>query len=208
MAQASTRARSTVVLGTAIVTLLLVGCSGEEPPSDAPETGQESAEQPQEDADAPAGAGEDDAASGDAAVLDVDPGAVLVEEAYTLPGTEDEVTVGVLPLEVDDKTMILRLAFTPDFSSASDDELIKVYDMYPRNGMKFRPVLVDRENLKEYSLISDTGQDWVADVLELEAANGETVVWWGVYAAPEDDVDTFDLRLRGSMPEFTDVPLP
>jgi hypothetical protein len=203
-----TRTRTSIATGAAALALLLGGCSADDAAEDA-----STAEQPPTAEQATAGEGSTtggpDAGASGAGVLDVDVDDVLAEVTYTLPGTEDEVTVGVLPLEVEGEVMTLRLAFTPNFASVGDDEPVAVYDMYPNNAMKFRPVLVDRENLKEYSPVSDlAGVDWTASSVELEAVNGEQVVWWGVYAAPEDDVDTFDLRLRDSLPEFTDIPVP
>ncbi|WP_164745262.1 hypothetical protein [Georgenia faecalis] len=189
-------------MSAAVLALALAGCSADDTPNEAPTTEQTSpAETASEGAtDTPK---PEDTATGDAATDDV-----VDEVTYTLPGTEDEVTVGVLPLEVEGDVMTLRLVFTPNFASVGDNEPVAVYDMYPDNLFKFRPVLVDRENLKEYSPISDTGIDWTAQSSQLEAVNGESVVWWGVYAAPEDDIDTFDLRLRDSLPEYTDIPVP
>ncbi|MEE6273314.1 hypothetical protein [Georgenia wangjunii] len=203
------RARPAVAAGAAALALVLGGCSGDDASDDASTaeqatTAEDSSGKPT--ADDPSG---DDApgASG-AAARDIDPDDVLAEVSYILPGTEDEVTVGVLPLEVEGDVMTLRLVFTPNFASVEDDEPVAVYDMYPNNAMKFRPVLVDRENLKEYSPVSNMAFDWTASTVELEAVNGEQVVWWGVYAAPEDDIDTFDLRLRDSLPEYTGIPVP
>ena len=187
---------------TAVLALVLAGCSADDAPTEAPTTEQAD---PTEKASE---AGTADPKPADTATGGTARDDVVDEATYTLPGTEDDVTVAVLPLEVEGDVMTLRLVFTPDFSSVGDDEPVDVYDMYPDNLYKFRPVLVDRENLKEYSPISDTGIDWTADTTGLSAVNGESVEWWGVYAAPEDDIDTFDLRLRESLPEFADIPVP
>ncbi|MCM3659394.1 hypothetical protein M3148_00050 [Georgenia satyanarayanai] len=194
--------RRTAGLTTLALLLALTACSGEEPSRDGPVTTP-----PAEERTADGEPTEDAAPESGTDVLELDPADIVAEATYTLPGTDDEVTVGVLPLEVDGDVMTLRLAFTPNSAGADADQPVAVYDMYPDNSFKFRPVLIDRENLKEYSLISDTGQDWSADSTALKAVNGDTVVWWGVYAAPQDDVETFDLRVRDSLPEFTEVPV-
>ena len=189
-------------MSAAVLALALAGCGADDVPEDAPATEQATPEEKTTESATrtpePTDTAEEGTATDD----------VLDEVTYTLPGTEDEVTVGVLPLEVEGDVMTLRLVFTPDFASVGDNELVAVRDMYPDVLYKFRPVLVDRENLKEYSPISDTGIDWTADAGQLRAVNGESVVWWGVYAAPEDDIETFDLRLRDSLPEYTGIPVP
>lgn len=192
--------------------LTLTACSGaDEEVADAPAGTQDPAGTEPDDADDAAGTettGPDAGEPTGAGVRDLGSAEVVVQGSYTMPGTQDEVTVGVLPLEVEGDVLTLRLAYTPDFDSVSDTEPISFYDMGPELGWKFRPVLIDRENLKEYSLISSTGRDWSADGLSLEALNGETTYWWGVYAAPEDDIDAFDVRLPNELLEFTDVPVP
>lgn len=149
--------------------------------------------------------GDDGGTSTSVGTRDIDTAEVLAEQTYELPGTEDAATFGVHSLVVEDEVMMLYLTFTPDFESVSNNDTVSVYDT--SGSRKFQPTLIDRDNLKEYSLISDTGQDWSAGSLEVEATNGDTAVWWGVYAAPEDDIDTFDLRIFDDMSEFTDVPV-
>lgn len=33
------------------------------------------------------------------------------------------------------------------------------------------------------------------------------MLWFGGYAAPEDEIDSIDLRVIDELPEFTDVPI-
>lgn len=138
-------------------------------------------------------------------VAEIDTSDLLAEQTFTLPGTTDEVTVGVHSLVVEDQTMTLRLVYTPNVQSVGATGTVSLYNIW--EGTVDAPVLVDRENLKEYSVVQTDGRRWMADLHETEAANGDPLVWWGVYAAPEDDIETLDLRVASYLPEFTDVPV-
>ena len=123
----------------------------------------------------------------------------------TPPGTNDKVNIGVQSLQVEGQTMTLQLVLTPEFTSISDSEAVSIYAA--TGSTRFNPKLIDRENLKEYSLISDTGQDWATNRATTKTTNHEPVIWWGFYAAPEDNNDAFELRVLDAMAEFTDVPV-
>lgn len=186
---------------------LLAGCAifDDEPAEDG-ESGDEQGDEPKASPGASKTANGGQAGSS-VGVADVDPDDVLAEQTFTLPGTDDEVDVGVISLQVDDETMTLQLSYTPEFSSASSNDTISVWDMRGAGDGGGKPTFIDRENLKEYSLIEDGPDKWQADEVHTETTNGEPVVWWGVYPAPEDEVDTFDLRILPNVPEFTDVPV-
>jgi len=141
-----------------------------------------------------------------AGVADVDPADVLAEQGYTVPGSEDTATIGVHSLVVDGDVMTLRLVLTPEFSSVSDTAAVSIYDIVGHAG-RFAPTLVDRENLKEYDIVGGSPTEWSSDTVYTKVTNGDPVVWWGVYAAPEDDIDTVDVRVLDELPEFTDVPI-
>lgn len=194
------RHRRTAFVSLTLCATLLAGCGlgSDEPQSPDPsqtETQADPKDQEEENEDLPVNA------------LEVDPQDVVGEATYTLPGTDDEVKVGILPLEVKDDIMIMRLIFTPEFDSAGDDELISMDEMYPDNSFKFLPTLVDYQNLKLYEMLSNTGQYWQPSTRSLETVNGESVDWWGVYAAPENDIETFDVVLREGLPTFEEVPI-
>src|SRR5690625_5211411 len=178
------RHHRTAFVSLTLCATLLVGCGlgSDEPESPDPsqtETQADPKDQEGENEDLPVNA------------LEVDPHDVVGEATYTLPGTDDEVKVGILPLEVKGDIMIMRLIFTPDFDSAGDDELIAMDEMYPDNSFKFLPTLVDYQNLKQYEMLSNTGQYWQPSTRSLETVNGEPVDWWGVYAARENDIGGF-----------------
>ncbi len=196
--------RRPMVAAALIAALALTGCSEENPADfDSAGSGTESAGSSGTPSDGAEVAGSN--GGGGVGVNAIDTSQVLAEQTYQIPGTEDYATFGVHSLVVEGDVMRLYLTYSPDFASVSDNEVVTLFDTV--QPMKFRPVLVDRENLKEYSVISDSGQDWSADSVDVATVNGGTAVWWGVYAAPEDDIDTFDLRILEGMPEFTDVPI-
>lgn len=177
---------------------LLTGCSAKnDTPAPALQTDDKSA------------AVENSVAPADAAparVVAVDTGTVIAEQKIKVPGSsKDTVTVGVQSLIVEGKTMKLQLVITPDFSSISDTAMTSIYRAFGETSI--RPKLVDRQNLKEYSVISDTGQHWSTYAVNADTTNHEPIIWWGMYAAPEDENATFDLRVIDTMEEFVDVPV-
>lgn len=193
------------IVSTALAAALLTGCSAAAPP------GTSQPASPSAGSKAPAAAASGSAAGGQqnagVGVASSDTSQVLAEQDYTLPGTQDSVKIGVQSLVVDGKTMILKMVLTPDVTSASDNEAISIYDMTGGGSSYIDPKLVDRENLKEYSLISDHADQWSTDIVTTDATNGQPVIWWGVYAAPEDDITSVDLRVMPGVPEFTNVPI-
>lgn len=176
---------------------LLTGCSAtDDAPSPTLQSGDKSA------------ATEKSVAPVDAApprVVAVDTGTVSAEQDFKVPGSKDTVTVGVQSLIVEGKTMKLQLVITPNFSSISDSAKTSIYRAFGQTSI--RPKLIDRENLKEYSLISDSGQQWSTYAVNADTTNHEPIIWWGMYAAPEDENATFDLRVIDTMEEFVDVPV-
>jgi hypothetical protein len=197
--------RAPLIAASALTLALLTACSAGGEQEDPGRTSKT----------ASAGKGQDEGETGggdtsdggtSAGVADVDPANVLAEQTYTVPGSEDNATIGVHSLVVNGDVMTLRLVFTPDFSSVSDSEAVSVYDIVGHAG-RFAPMLVDRENLKEYDIVGGAPTEWTSDTVYTEVTNGDPMVWWGVYAAPEDDIDTVDIRVLDELPEFTGVPI-
>lgn len=116
---------------------------------------------------------------------------------------------GVQSLTVNGETMVLRLVVTPDFASAGEGEVVSLGDAMDVGseffGVQLR--LLDRQNLKEYSVIVNGNDWWASSSGEVGATNGEPMYAFAVFAAPEDDIDTIDVRLNEQWPEFTDVPI-
>ncbi|MDQ0093240.1 hypothetical protein [Paeniglutamicibacter psychrophenolicus] len=188
-----TRPVLSLIFAGVLATALLAGCSVQNQAPASTDTNS-----PVESA-----AAEKDAP---ARVVSVDTGTVIAQQEYKTPGSKDDkVAYGVQSLVVEGKTMVLKLVFTPDFASVSDSEAISVYDM--TGNVTFNPRLVYRENLKEYSLLTESVYTWATDRVRTETTNHEPVIWWGVYAAPKDDNDAFDLRVLDAMAEFPDIPV-
>lgn len=116
------------------------------------------------------------------------------------------VTVGVQSLVVEGETMTLTLVYTPNLTTDEPDDQFDLYDLLAPDGA-LRPRLLDRTNLKEYSVIDDAGTYWTTDVFDVDATNGKPVVFWAVYAAPQDNIDVMDIRVSSAWPEFTGVPI-
>ncbi|HEX8498225.1 MAG TPA: hypothetical protein VF661_13590 [Actinomycetales bacterium] len=120
------------------------------------------------------------------------PAQVLVEADYTVP-TEptDKVKVAVTELTVSGEVMTLRLQVTPTLASKGPNEAVNLYD-FTRGQRIF---LLDRANLKRYDLVNGAGGagSLQSDVVLNKTLNGTALSWWGVYAAPEDDIDSLEL---------------
>jgi len=139
-------------------------------------------------------------------VEEFDPDDVLAEQTVALTESpEDEVTVGLQSLRVTGEVTEARFVVTPNFSSVSDDEAISLYDILERTS--FRPTLLDPENLKEYSIITDGPSHWGSDSVDTQAVNGEPMLVFAMFAAPQDDIDTVEVSFRNVWPPFTDVPI-
>lgn len=141
---------------------------------------------------------------GDARVDALDPDDVIVSETFPLTSNpDDKTTIGVQSLTVEGKTMILRLVVTPEFASVSKSEEIRLDDAFDD---EYKPRLIDRENLKVYSVISEAGTAFAAPYSR-ETVNFTPTQAWFAFAAPEDEIETIDLRVHPDWPEFLDIPI-
>lgn len=182
---------SKVLAGAAICALAVTGCSS-------------SPDQDSKDKDSSADGGSKDGAK--PGVENIDPDDVIVKQDVKVPGSsEDKVTVGIHSLEVRGKTQTLTMVITPHFKSAASDDAISVYDVWGEE--RFFPQLIDADNLKVYSPIGDTYEDWVSDSVLTETTNNQPMTAWAVFKAPENDIDSVDIRVQESWPKFTDVPI-
>lgn len=156
------------------------------------------------------GTGEEPVADAGAGVEDRAAEAVVEQTVVSDPASpDDKATVGVASLTVDRETMVLRLIVTPDFSSVSDSEVVDLGEAMGVGGQYFgvKLRLLDRENLKEYSVINQGFEWWASASSEVGAVNGDPMYAFAVFAAPEDDIDSIDVRLHENWPELTDVPI-
>lgn len=142
--------------------------------------------------------------AGNARVDTLDPEDVIVSETFPLTSNpDDKTTIGVQSLTVEGKTMILRLVVTPEFASVSKSDEIRLDKAFDN---EYRPRLIDREHLKVYSVISEAGTDFAAPYSR-ETVNFTPTQAWFAFAAPEDEIETIDLRVHPDWPEFLDIPI-
>ncbi|WP_417233311.1 hypothetical protein [Arthrobacter sp.] len=195
------------ILSVVLAAALLTGCSSGGSSGDQQGTEAATGAPSGSAGTASSSAGAASGADSGVGVESADTSKVLAQQEYTLPGTKDSVKLGVQSLVVEGKTMVLKLVVTPEFSSVGDNEPVSIYDATGGGSAYIAPKLVDRENLKEYSLIHDGATSWSTEIVTTDTTNHQPVIWWGVYAAPEDDVKTMDLRTMPGVPEFTNVPI-
>lgn len=128
-------------------------------------------------------------------------------ELATATATTDDGTIDVIvrSLEKDDNgtTMTLRVAFVPHLGV--DDE---TYTLSAMNDFFFvRPVLLDRQNLKRYSVIEgEERMNWLTNT-DAETVEGEPLESWFVYAAPEDDIDEITFTIDQWSLELPGIPI-
>jgi hypothetical protein len=120
----------------------------------------------------------------------------------------DKVTVGLRSLKVDPngRTMTLRLVFTPHFASKGPAETVTLSDL---NGAFYvLPTLLDRVNLKRYSVLSGgSSGGWYESGSFTGAPNGHPFEAWFGFAAPRDPVSTLEVSVLDEWRPFTDVPV-
>lgn len=71
-------------------------------------------------------------------------------------------------------------------------------------------MLTDRSNLKQYQLLTDAelgAVRWASDSVYTTTTDGQTVLWWGYYAAPQDDIDSVTIQVTDTHPVVDDVPI-
>ena len=188
------RIRTRAAVGLAIASVLLLGACSDGDEAPPPNQQQSAASEEAVESD------------GDAGAVQFDPEDVIVEQTYALTERpEDAVTVGIQSLVVDGAVMTLTMVVTPDFASVSDDEAVSLFDINEET--LFRPTLLDRANLKEYSVITDGGVAWASDNVETRTRNGTPMRVFATFAAPEDDIDAIEVSVRNVWTPFTDVPI-
>lgn len=178
----STRSRATALVGALSVAAVLglSACTPDPEPEQAPAAAATSDAGPAPTATA---------TSSSAPEAGVEP------VVATLPEGRGTVDVAVRSLVLDDNgtTMTLRVDFTPHLTEPEDGVTLSAINDF----FFIFPDLVDREHLKRYSVIQGEGaQNWLTNK-DARTDDGETLSSWFVYAAPEDDVETFTLTMDG-----------
>lgn len=186
-----------------VVALALAGCS-DDPADFGGDDGTEAGTSGGTDA----GADGDDSGSG-AVVDEIDPTDVITSyEMENLPRDAPEgstVTIGVHSLQVKGDLMLLELYYTPTVGGDPSED----WDLYSMNGNNpIAPVLVDVPNLTQYETIrnpENVAEAWSTPVVGGGAISGETILWWGYYAAPPEGVDTIDIQVYQDHPRIEGV---
>lgn len=170
----------------------------EDAPEDEDEPTQDGAAQEEEDDDA------DDESGSAGQEGPLDPEDAIETIVYEVPGeSSNSVEVGLHSLRVVDEVMLLELSFTGEFYDRDEHA---VFGMF--GGENLYPVLNDRQNLKQYTLLGPSEWDtWSTDVgaSSLNYESGQTAPYWGYYSAPIDDIDSITVTVVPGAIEFEDV---
>ncbi|PPG27608.1 hypothetical protein [Pseudoclavibacter sp. RFBB5] len=187
--------RGFVVAATLTSALTLAGCTapgGSEGGTDGG-SGQAQATQ----------GGSGPGATGTPGVESMEKGDIVATQEVTLPGDRGTATVEIEALRVDGQVQTLTMFVTPHLTDTSGSlSLFHFLDMHG-----FRPRLVDKANLKEYTTLEKGAEAWSSDSTATEAGDGETFKAWAVLAAPEDGATSFDVTISDAYPRFTDIPV-
>ena len=130
---------------------------------------------------------------------------LVAEDVFpTLKSADQKVRVGIEGIFVTDKTMELRMVFTP----AENLDEVRANDITKNMYQDVNIALIDRENLKKYYVIEEIdGAKRYQTPSDVKARMGETVGYQVFYPAPVDDIDHVDIDLGNGLPIFEDVPL-
>jgi len=189
------RPRSSAVLTAVTVAALATGCSSAASSTDAAQTSGVSSTATPSSTVSPTG-------------LEAGSIPVIAEQRDLPVGTDgqDTVTVGIksLSTSADGKTMVLWLVFTPQFGSLEADDTVSLFNL--NDPMYMLPVLLDRQNLKRYTVVSQDST-WYTSASDTAATNGRSFEAWFLFSAPQDDVSTLELKVTDQWPSFLDVPV-
>lgn len=115
-----------------------------------------------------------------------------------------ELDIAVMSLEVTGELLRMALTFTASLPVEAENvgigAVITADENAPAAGIF--PELIDPVNLKAYQAV--TGYVPNGTGIYLEDGASHTQVFY--FAAPQDEVDTFDIRLASQAPPITDVP--
>lgn len=133
------------------------------------------------------------------------PAEALAAVAIPIGFVEDgELEVAVTSLEVTGELLRVGITFTAslprEVEKVAIGAVLSSNENAPASGIS--PELIDPANLKAYEVV--TGAIRSGTSVDLIDGAPRTIVFY--YAAPQDDVETFDIRLSSTSPTLTDVP--
>ncbi|WP_371029622.1 hypothetical protein [Pseudoclavibacter sp. JSM 162008] len=149
-------------------------------------------------------------ASGEPGVVAYDESKVVATQEVTMPNGLGTATVEIYPLRVEGKTQIMTAFITPHLANADPSSPTYTdFRLYDFNGeRRWEPVLIDQGNLKQYSPLESTGQDfWTTDYVTAIGTDGVPMPVWAVFAAPQDGTTSFDVVIGESYPRFENIPV-
>lgn len=140
---------------------------------------------------------------------------------YPMQGHEGEITMGILPPEVQGEAMLVSIIFEPEFAD-EDTEDVRFRDLHgDAANTVLMPVVSDRENFKAYHVPRETTNQfvqgggwtggsfgtgtWASPIGDVEVRSGEQYLHWAYFPTPEDDIETVDIAVIPGMQEFRDV---
>lgn len=191
--------RLTVSLLVGWVALVLPACASGDGDASAPEPAVED-RTPEGDARS-SPSDDDDAGPGEAPPA----GEALASTTLPIGFIEGgELEVAVTSFDVVGELLRMRLTFTASLPREVEDVAIGAVlaNNEQQGGGAISPELIDPVNLKAYDVVTE---DFLGTTVPLVDGLPLTMVFY--YAAPEDDVDAFDILLSSQSPPLTDVPL-
>ncbi|MGO1184418.1 MAG: hypothetical protein ACTHZ5_03140 [Micrococcaceae bacterium] len=215
----SSSLRTSLFGGTAVLALLLTGCSTDSEPAGFTEADSSDSTQRADQTAEPTdntGASDDvsvsnsheESSPGQSEQSLIDPEAAIETVTYPIDSRDVEgtMTVGLHHLKVRENSMELLLTYTPEFEASGEYNL---WELHSRNHSMVAPALYDRENLKRYDILRnsalwDSPGVWGSPNAQVDLASGETQAYWANFAPPQDDIDTINVALPNA-PEFEDV---
>lgn len=146
----------------------------------------------------------EEGAEAEASTGSLDPEDAVETITYDLPSdSSTSLEVGFHELRVIDDVMILELSFTPEYSGITHtlDAVLST------TSSPIVPELNDRQNLKSYSVVSSDNDRWHSrdTTFRTLVESGQTLPYWGYFAAPEDDIDTISVSVIPGAVEFEDM---
>jgi hypothetical protein len=143
--------------------------------------------------------------------------------SYPMQGYDGEITMGILPPEVQGEAMLVSIIFQPEFEDEDEaTEDVQFRDLHGDSANSvLLPVVSDRENFKAYHVPRETTNQfvqgggwiggsfgtgtWASAIGDVEVRSGEQYMHWAYFPTPEDDINTVDVAVIPGMQEFRDV---
>lgn len=132
--------------------------------------------------------------------------ALASETIELAPDYGGTLTFSVLSLTVEGELTALELELLPEADNLDEGTTVNnVISGTPESTRDLAPELLDPVNLKAYSEVE--GGFGVEEGINTQVTDGLPMTFTFYYAAPQDDVDTFDVAVGSGLPTFRGVPV-